>query len=261
MSRVGALSILICSTASAQWADAERVGPNRQPVWTTQRAFAGPSVYVAPPLALSYELRLETRAPFEGLSSIAELSLGLPLRFQLAAKVGLEHSTRAPVGNPSMQLELRWALAPWEVLPWNPTLYLEWRLPREGRQTLEARLLLGGNITDRWYWGGHFFFQRELGDRQTHVYGLTGSVSYSLKERTLSLGGGYRIEATDIRDERFRARRVDLLTGPTLSVSPLEGLNVLLAAFLGPGLRRDDVTQEFRVTFALRPTVVGAWRF
>jgi hypothetical protein len=248
--------------AFAQWADVQPVGPNHQPVWTTQRAFAGPSVYVAPPGTLSAELRLETRTPFDGLESVAELSLGLPFRFQLAAKLGLEHSARTPLGNPSMHLELRWALAPWEVIPWNPTLYLEWTLPRVGPQKLEARLLLGGNITDRWYWGGHFFFQRELwGTNIANVYGLTGSVSYSLKERTLSLGGGYRIEAVDIRDERFRARRLNLLTGPTLTVQPLEGFRVLLAAFVGPELWREDVSQPFAVRFALRPTVVGAWRF
>jgi hypothetical protein len=268
MIRVSACSLLFCSAALAQpvWEDAELLGPNRQPRWTEQRSFTGPRVYVAPPGAVTAELWFDSTVGFDGtaarLRSVYAASIGLPFRFQLDVSLRLEHTALEPVKFDSGRVELRWAPARWEVLPWNPTLSLEWTGFADAPHRLAVRLLLGGNISARWYWAGHLFFERELwGTAQTHEYGLTGSVAYSLKPRTLSLGGGYRTEVVDLRNERFRARSVEFLVGPTMALQPVEGLQVLIGVFGGPRLVREDVTATFRATFVLEPTVVGLWRF
>jgi hypothetical protein len=248
------------------WADAERVGKYHQPRWTTRRHFVGTRVYVAPPGAVTVEAWFEVKVPSDGsearIRSLYELSVGLGARFQADLYLRLENVGTQPVKLESERVELRWALANWGVIPGNPTLYLEWICNTEGPQRLEAKLLLGGSFTDRLYWGVNLFFELELwGTNLTHEYGGTAGISYALVEKTFALGAELRIEAVDERDERFQARELEFLLGPSISFEPLEGAHLLLVLYGGPGLERAAAGTPFAAKFLFQPTLVGGWRF
>jgi hypothetical protein len=248
------------------WGDNEKVGKYGQPRWTTRRHFVGTRVYVAPPGAVSIEAWFEMKVPSGGgdvrVRSLYEFSIGLGARFQADLYIRLQHKGTEPVSLESERVELRWALADWGVIPGNPTLYLEWIRQTEGPQKLEAKLLFGGSLTDRLYWGLNLFFERELwGFEQAHEYGATAGISYSIIERKFALGAELRIEAVDIRDERFQARELEFLVGPSISFQPIDGAHILLVLYGGPGFERGAPTDPFTAQFVFQPTLVGGWRF
>lgn len=248
------------------WADAERVGKYQQPRWTTRRHFTGTRVYVAPPGAVTFEAWFEPKIPSDGgdvrIRSLYELSVGLGARFQVDLYLRLQSEGTNPVFLESERVEVRWALANWGVIPGNPTLYLEWIRATFGPQKLEAKLLFGGEFSDRVYWGLNLFFERELwGTDQTHEYGGTAGISFGLVEKTLSLGAELRIEAVDVRNERFQARELEFLIGPSVSFQPIEGAHLLLVLFGGPAFERGGPTETYAAKFVFQPALVGGWRF
>ena len=248
------------------WGDNEKVGKYGQPRWTTRRHFVGTRVYVAPPGAASVEAWFEMKAGSGGgdvrVRSLYEFSIGLGARFQADLYIRLQHDGDQPVFLESERVELRWALADWGKIPGNPTLYLEWIRQTYGPQKLEAKLLFGGSLTDRLYWGLNLFFERELwGSELSNEYGGTAGISYSLVERKFALGAELRIEAVDVRDERFQARELEFLLGPSISFQPIDGAHILLVLFAGPGLERAVATDPFTAQFVFQPTLVGGWRF
>jgi hypothetical protein len=247
------------------WGDAERVGKYDQPRWTTKRHFTDTRVYVAPPGSVTAEAWLEFKAGSDGgdlrIRSLYEVSVGITARLQADFYLRLESNGTQPVFLESERIELRYALADWGVLPGNPTLYLEWIRQTVGPQKLEGKLLFGGDFSDRLYWGLNLFYERELWGDESAEYGFTAGISYSMVERRFSLGAEARLEIVDVKNERFRARELEVLVGPSISFAPLEGGHLLLVAYLGPGFEREDINSRFKAQFVFQPTLVGGWRF
>ncbi len=249
-----------------RWGEAERVGPYGQPRWTDRRRFPETRVYVAPPGSATFEFWLEPKVPFDGgdlrLRSLYEMSFGLGYRLQLDLYLRFEHNGTDPVQLESERVELRWALADWGVLPGNPTLYLEWIRPTAAPQRLEFKLLFGGAFTDRLYWGANLFWERELwGGPQEAEYGATVGLSYSLLDSKFSLGGEARLELVDHRNTRFNPDSVEVFLGPSISWRPIPNAHVLLVAFLGPELARNEVNAPLTGGLIFQPTLVMGWRF
>ena len=143
------------------WEESLREGPYQQPQWTERRRFPGTRVYVAPPGSATFEFWLENKTPFGGenrLRTLYEMAFGLGHRLQLDLYVRTQVDGQGPMVIESERLELRWALADWGVLPGNPTLYLEWIRPTDGPMRAELKLLLGGELSPRLYWGFNLFF-------------------------------------------------------------------------------------------------------
>jgi len=117
-----------------------------------------------------------------------EVEMGLPYRFGLAAEVQAERFNGGS-GFQTISLEGRWALADWNKIPLNPTLFAEYKFgvgtirheegppPPPGEEeeesgppkvpdAYELRLLLAEDFGDKVEWAFNVFFEKEnTGDR------------------------------------------------------------------------------------------------
>ena len=118
----------------------QRVGSYNQPAWTTQRPFASTRTYVLPAGVCEFE---QWARPTwnEGDEAewrmLEEVSIGLPHRIQLDLyerwNIEPDDDGNKQANHEGVQIEMRYALADWDVIPLNPTLYLEW-IERGGPQ-------------------------------------------------------------------------------------------------------------------------------
>lgn len=248
------------------WGEAERSGDYNQPKWSERRRFPETRVYVAPAGSATFEFWAEPKVPLTGedvrLRTMYEVSFGLGYRLQLDLYLRLEHTGTEPMQVESERVELRWALANWGVLWGNPTLYAEWIRPTAAPQRLEFKLLLGGELSDRLYWGANLFWERELwGGPQESEYGVTGGLSYSLLDSKFSLGAEARVELVDRRNNRFVPNSVEVLVGPSISFRPLKNAHLLLVCFIGPEVSREDPAATLVGGVVFQPNLVLGWRF
>lgn len=243
------------------------VGPRGygQPEWSERRHFPGTRIYVAPAGDATFEFWLEDKVPAGGenrLRTLYELSFGLGHRLQLDLYLRTQIDGVGPMFLESGRVELRWAFADWGKIPGNPTLYLEWIHATRGPMKGEVKLLFGGELTPRLFWGVNLFFERELsGSDQTHEYGVTGGISYAALPGRFSIGAELRVEIVDTRTRRFNPDAVEVLVGPTIAWRPLPNAHVLVVGFMGPQLEREAPELPHQTTFVFQPTLVAGWRF
>jgi hypothetical protein len=240
------------------------VGEYQQPKWTDRRRFPGVRLYVAPPGAATFEFWLEGKVTSDAeptrLRSMFEVSFGLGHRLQVDLYLRTQSDGADVLRLESERLELRWALADWGVLWGNPTLYLEYIRQTEGPHKAEAKLLLGGALGPRWFWGLNLFFESELWGAQTHEYGVVAGLAYSLLDSRLSIGAETNVELIDTRFARFSPLEIEWLIGPTLSWRPVPQAHLLLTAYAGPGFFRGGAADSFAAHFVFQPTLVLGWR-
>ncbi|MDB6120181.1 MAG: hypothetical protein JWO08_3962 [Verrucomicrobiaceae bacterium] len=163
-------------------------GPYNQPEWTEHRIFGTTRVYIQQePGEIGFEQWWRPRTFNDGPPShrfIEELEIGLPNRFQLDLYykwLNKESKTYTD----EVAVELRWALADWGVIPFNPTLYLEYAFVnnQHGGDVIEAKLLLGDNIGKNWQWGLNFIFESEVSQALTKKVAVAGGLNYSFSPR------------------------------------------------------------------------------
>ena len=83
---------------------------------------------------------------------------------------------------------MRWALADWDRIPLNPTVFGEWKFRNAEADSFETKLLLGGDIVPRWHGGMNIFFEQQVGDQREQEIAGTGALSYTLLDELLSVG-------------------------------------------------------------------------
>src|SRR6201993_995879 len=120
-----------------------------------------------------------------------EVEMGLPYRFNVAAEAGFERFDGGG-GAQTVSLEARWALADWNKIPLNPTIFAEYKFgvgtirheevpppagaggeeeeeeggPPKVPDAYEVRLLLAQDFFERVEWAMNWFFEKEnTGDR------------------------------------------------------------------------------------------------
>jgi outer membrane putative beta-barrel porin/alpha-amylase len=229
------------------------VGENRQPEWTTRRRFTTTRVYVASPWQTSVELW--DRSRFDSGESResryqAEVSLGLPYRFQVDYYHNFEEAPDDRIRDSGPQVEARWALADWGELWGNPTAYLEYKWDSLGADKVEAKALLGGDLAPRFHSGANLIWEQETSGARATELGVSGAVSYALLDRVL--GVGLEGKVTRVTENGSRGDSVtEIALGPSLQwrFHPRAHLDV---AFL-PGLNRD--------THDLEVFVILGWDF
>jgi hypothetical protein len=244
--------------------DSDRIGSYNQPRWSTRRRFPTTRVYVIPEDAVEFEWWLETKTPFSSADatryrSLWELEFGLGHHLQLDLYLRTEKVNGGEWFLESERVELRWALADWGVLWGNPTLYFEWIRPHEGVHKGEIKLLLGNEISPRWFWGANLSFERELGgSTQENEYALTGALAYALVDGRFSVGAEVKLEAVDTRDNRFNFDGVELLIGPSIQWRPTPRAHFDLVALIGAEAERSG-TGSYDVGAVIQPTLVFGW--
>lgn len=232
----------------------DRVGPYGQPEWTKFRRFPTTRVYVQPAGHIGFEYWMRPRFPEHGPTTIEtqyEVEFGLPYRFQLDLYL-VRHQNGdgdTPDGGVDEQkIELRWALADWDVLWGNPTLYFEVANRDNEADGIEAKLLFGGEMSPGWHWGTNLVFERQLGDALENVYEITAGVSHTLDDQRFSLGGELKAALVNEHADRDEFEE-ELYLGPSLQWRPSAKMHLDLATLVGIGADSQEAQAYFVIGY------------
>jgi hypothetical protein len=130
-------------------------------------------------------------------------------------------------------VELRWALADWDVIPLNPTLYAEYKWANHdlGGDVLELKLLLGDNIGDDLSYGINFIWEQELTHSKTTEWQVSGGLSYDISD-AISAGVESRYIRETVAGERGNPEH-KFLIGPSLQFRPSRNTFIDLVSLFG----------------------------
>jgi hypothetical protein len=236
------------------------VGATGQPQWTARRHFPNTRVYVFPEGTAQFEVWVATKHPFDDLGNSRfrtqyELAFGLGHRLQLDLYVETEQQA-SPWILAREKFELRYAFADWGKLPGNPALYLELVHEHDGPAKGEVKLLLGGAVRPRLYWGANLVYERELsGAVQEQEYAVTGALSWAAVDGRLGVGAELKVETTDTRTTRFQFEAVEVLLGPSIVWRIHPKAQLSLTALLGAEVSSTGAK------WLLEPTLIFGWTF
>ena len=234
----------------SEYRDEDLVGPYGQPVWTTHRLFPTTRVYVRPPGTFEFEYWKRLEVPRHGPNEVRteyEFEVGLPGRFQVDMYLtSNQEGNDGPSTIDTQKFEVRWAFADWNEIWGNPTLYLEVASHDEAPDSLEYKLLFGGQISPGWHWGSNLVYEHETGGELTNEYEITAGVSRIVKDESLALGGELKAGLVDTHDDRGDFEE-ELLVGPSLQYRPTRNISMDFAPLVGIG----SDSPEFQGFFVL----------
>ncbi|MDZ4773932.1 MAG: hypothetical protein SGI72_12445 [Planctomycetota bacterium] len=174
-------STLFSADRWSPYKDSDLIGDYGQPRWTSRRLFPTTRVYVLRPGQFDFELWHRIKVPDHGPSTVEthyEVEFGLPGRLQFDYYLVTEKEVSDGATDFSeTKYELRYALADWGKLPWNPTLYAEWKSVSGGPDGYDAKLLLGDEVSPGWKVGANLVYEREVGGGLTNEYQVTLGIS------------------------------------------------------------------------------------
>lgn len=237
--------------------DTDRVGSYNQPAWTTQRPFPTVRTYVLPAGQMQVEQWYRPRWKKNGTREdriLEELSIGLPHRFQLDVyyrwNIKPNDDGNYTANHEGVQIELRYALADWDVISLNPTLYAEW-VQRDTKNDYpdkyELKLLLADQFFgDRIFYGGNFILEKEVGGERATELGYSQAFSTTIIERKLMAGieSWYRSET--VHGARGEPTH-ELLVGPTMQWRPTNRTFLTISPLFG--VTKDAPKVEMFVVF------------
>lgn len=221
--------------------ESERMGPYNAPAWSSHRRFATTRVYVQQaPGEVEFEQWVEYRIKRGKHSNPStrlrtEFEFGLPYRFQLDLYLLTEHDrddTRSDFHWRGISAELRWAIADWNVIPGNPTLYFEYQLLDDEPDVIEPKILLGGDIIDRLHWGLNFIYEGSVGanhhSQQADEWAVHGGLAYGLLDNILSVGieANYVYTIERSREPRETVRFEEFYIGPSVQWRPMDQMHL-----------------------------------
>lgn len=188
-----------------------------------------------------------------------EVEVGLPARFGVAIENTVE-TFRGHTQDRSFSIEGRYALADWNKIPLNPTLFAEYKFgtgsilhdegpPERGEKgeaeeflneneplpdSYEVRLLLAQDFGEKVEWALNAFFEQEIGGDRGREYGFAQSLTIPvlLPQERLKIGAEMQLTVfTDkgIRDDpsyRF-------VVGPTISWKPTKNTRLDVSPLFG----------------------------
>ena len=171
-----------------------------------------------------------------------ELEVGLPYRFGAAAEMAFERFNGGG-GVKTVSLEARYALADWNKIPLNPTLFAEYKFgvgtlrheegppPPPGEEeeeeesgppkvpdAYEFRLLLAQDFGDRIEWAMNWFFEKEnTGDRgREWGFAQSATIPILLEKERLKVGVEMEYKNFTVKDTRGDPMHT-FVVGPTLA--------------------------------------------
>ena len=198
------------------------------------------TAYVLPPwqflLATIYEGDAFRHGPPDHLFT-QELEMGLPYRFGVAAETKLERF-HGGGGFETVSLEGRYALADWNKIPLNPTLFVEYKFgvgpirheegppppggeeeeagPPQVPNAYELRLLLSQEFCHRYEWALNGFFEKENTVDRGREIGFSQSIMTPvlLPNEQLKVGVEMLYKNFSVKDTRGDADNIFVI-GPS----------------------------------------------
>jgi len=205
------------------------------------------NAYVLPPWAFFfgelYEGQAFRHGPPDHLFT-QEVEMGLPWRLNVAAETELERFNGGG-GVQTVSLEARWALADWNKIPLNPTIFAEYKFgvgtirheevppppggggeeeesgPPKVPDAYEVRLLLAQEFFERVEWAMNWFFEKEnTGDRgREWGFSQAAMVPVLLPSERLKVGIEMQYRNLTVKDTRGDPLH-SFTIGPTLAWKP-----------------------------------------
>lgn len=222
----------------AGWLDEEAyIGETKRPEWTSRRRFGTTRVYIQyEPWEVGVEQWWRVRSYYDQNPRhlfMEELAIGLPNRMQLDLYYDWAHEG-GRTRNKDFAVELRWALADWDVIPLNPTLYAEYKATdgAYGSDVWEAKILLGDEITPRLHWAFNAVYEREISRGRANEFALTQGLSYTIIDQTLSAGVEMQYKYENEQGGRQDGER-KFQIGPSLQFNPSRNTWINLVALFG----------------------------
>ena len=263
------LALLGFFTSSASAQDVERIVVSGDDVTSAYGAPGGfsrarfsptTSAYVLPPwtfyFGTIYEGDAFRHGPPDHLFT-QEVEMGLPHRFGLAAETELERFNGGS-GFQTVSLEGRYALADWNKIPLNPTLFAEYKFgvgtirheegppPPPGEEeeeesgppkvpdAYEFRLLLAEDFGERVEWAMNWFFEKEnTGDRgREWGFAQSATMPVLLPHEQLKVGVEMEYKNFTVKDTRGDPMH-SFVIGPTAAFRPSKNTRFDVSTLFG----------------------------
>jgi hypothetical protein len=215
----------------------DRIGSYGQPEWTSHRRFAETRVYVRPEGTAEFEYWLIPETSKDGGSAETkvqyEFEFGLPWRTQLDLYlVSHQDGNEGEMVFDEQKLEVRHALADWDEIWGNPTIYLEWAANNEAPDHIEAKLLFGGEAAPSWHWGANLVFEHETGGNQENGYEITAGLSKTLVDQRFAVGAEVKAACIDDKTDRGDYTN-EVLLGPSFQFRPVANAHIDVVPLFG----------------------------
>jgi len=217
------------------------------------------SAYVLPPWTFYFGTIYEGDAFRHGLPDhlfTQEVEMGLPYRFGVAAETELERFNGGG-GFQTVSLEGRYALADWNKIPLNPTLFAEYKFgvgtirheegppPPPGEEEEESgppkvpdayefRLLLAEDFGERVEWAMNWFFEKEnTGDRgREWGFAQSATMPVLLPHEQLKVGVEMEYKNFTVKDTRGDPMH-SFVIGPTAAFRPSKNTRFDVSTLFG----------------------------
>jgi hypothetical protein len=223
------------------------------------------NAFVLPPGAVYAGLiyqgdALRFNRPDHGLTQ--EIELGLPCRFGVAVENTIENF-RGRTQERTFSIEGRYALADWNKIPLNPTVFVEYKfgighilhdegppeqMPKgEAEEFLhenkplpdafEVRLLLAQDFGERVEWAANFFFEQEIGGDRGREVGFAQSIMFPICLPYERLKVGAEMQFTSFTDAGIREAgetpSYRVVVGPTIAWKPSKNTRLDISPLFG----------------------------
>src|SRR5437762_3796321 len=205
------------------------------------------NAYVLPPWAFFFCELFEGQGFRHGPPNYLftqEVEMGLPYRFNIAAESQFERFNGGG-GDQTVSLEARWALADWNKIPLNPTIFAEYKFgvgtirheevpppmgpggeeeesgPPKVPDAYEVRLLLAQEFFQRVEWAMNWFFEKEnTGDRgREWGFSQAAMMPVLLPNERLKVGIEMEYRNLTVKDTRGDAVN-SFVIGPSVAWKP-----------------------------------------
>lgn len=190
-----------------------------------------------------------------------EIEIGLPNRFGVAIENTIENF-RGRTQERTVSIEARFAVANWNKIPLNPTLFVEYKfgsgdilhdegppepLPKgEAEEFLseheplpdsfEVRLLLAQDFSNKVEWAANFFFEQETSGDLGREVGFSQSIMFPilLSNERLKVGAEMQlISFTDVGLRREEDPSYRFVAGPTIAWKPSRNTRLDISPLFG----------------------------
>src|SRR5258707_11338712 len=203
--------------------------------------------YVLPPWAFFFGELFEGQGFRHGPPDYLftqEIEMGLPYRLTIAAESQFERFIGGG-GAQTVSLEARWALADWNKIPLNPTLFAEYKFgvgtirheevpppsggggeeeesgPPKVPDAYEVRLLLAQEFGGRFEWAMNWFFEKENTGDRGREWGFSQALMTPILLPNERLKIGIEMEYKNVTTKDTRGDAVNsFVIGPTLAWKP-----------------------------------------
>jgi hypothetical protein len=217
--------------------------------------------YVLPPWAFFFGELFEGQGFRHGPPNYLftqEIEMGLPYRFGVAAETQFERLNGGG-GAQTVSLEARWALADWNKIPLNPTLFAEYKFgvgtirheevpppagegeeeeeeggPPKVPDAYEFRLLLAQDFGEHVEWAMNWFFEKEnTGDRgREWGFSQSAMIPVLLPNERLKVGLEMQYKNVTTKDTRGDPLN-SFVIGPTVAWKPTASTRLDISPLFG----------------------------